>query len=461
MSIKDFSRLEKIVLIIISVSILGRFFILPFVSGLWWDEAVYLSLGRNLGSGIYSLDEFVLFETERPPLVPFLVYFSSESVLLSRIILSLLSVLGVIASYYLAKEAFGKKAALWASLFLACGYFFMFYTIKILSEGVFMLFLSLSALFFIRALKTNKIYFYIGSGVCAGLTVMARHFGVLILLGYTLSLIYLSVSKRQKKFLGYLLTVLLFSLITLSPWIALTSKYYSNPISAFLAKFDHVSGPYEYGLFRTASDYFFVWYVSAAFLIIGLAYILRTKIDKIKSVILLSFFLSIIFYLLLPGYKEPRYLLGFMPLATCIAGFGFVKLTEKGLKKVTASIVILLYIVSISSSFLWIWEDRIASKDLVEAGLYLKGIGQKNEIVMTLYHPYIYYLSQKRSVFLPRETDQVENVINDKGVKYILMHKNDKNYPGQGFFDTNPKFTKLAEFGQPWDTKLVVIYKVL
>ncbi len=462
MSLKNLSKTEKIILVIIAFSLFGRLAFLPFIQGVWWDEAVYLTLGRNIHSGIYSLDPVYFFETERPPLVPILVSLSSESIIFSRLFLSALSILGVVATYYLTKEIFGRKAAIWSSLFLSTAPFFLFFTLKILSEGVFILFLSLSALFFVRGLKQDKIIYYMGSGIFAALTVLARHFGVLLIIGYFFTLLYLLFAKKQKKYLTYVLVIFIFSSVSISPWLILTSKYYSNPLDAFFAKFSHVSGAYNYSLPNTAIDYFSVWYLSGIFLIAGLFYILKGKVDKVKAFCLLIFVMSVVFYILLPGYKEPRYLLGFLPLVSAIAGFGIVKTVEKRktLKKLLPIIAIVVCLISVTVIFQSIWNDRIAAKESVDAALYLKNIGEKGDIVMTLHYPYIYYISGKRAVFLTRDPDYISKDIKEKNVKYILVYKEDSRHPGYGFFNNKPEFIKLAAFGQAWDPQLAILYKV-
>ena len=459
---KDLDKTEKTVLIIIAFSLLGRLFFLPFIEGLWWDEVVYLTLGRNLPSGIYSLDASQIFETERPPLVPILVSPFSESILLSRLLLSMLSILGVLTSYYLTKETFSRRAAIWSSLFLSTGYFFLFFTMKVLSEGVFILFLSLSVLFFIRGIKTNKIYYYLVSGIFTGLTIMARHFGVLLLIVFLISLLYLFITERKKRYLGFIVIITLFAALTISPWFLLTSKYYSGPLDTFLAKFSHVSGPYNYSIVNTLLDYPIVWYFSTPFIFIGIFFLIKNKIKKVEGILLFLFVLSVAFYLLLPGYKEPRYLMGFMPIAMAIAGFGMVKFSEKIHKrKLVYFSIIVIYLISIGFSYFSIWDDRLASKETVEAGLYLKSIGEKDDVVMTLHHPYVYYLSQKRVVFLPKDQNHVESIIKNNKVKFVLINKWDKEYPGTEFFGNSTDFVKLASFGRSWDPEIINIYKVV
>jgi len=131
------TSLALLIILIISGSTLFYFFNIN--KGLWWDEAVYLGLAKNL---FERKGYFINFnqETFRPPLFPVLIsilwYFFGISENIVRFFIVIVSILSIFLTYLLTKEIFGEEEALWASLFLATSHMFLFYSLKILTESL-------------------------------------------------------------------------------------------------------------------------------------------------------------------------------------------------------------------------------------------------------------------------------------------------------------------------------------
>ncbi len=99
-----------------------------------WDEAVYLGMGKY----IYSLGHSGLWETIRPPGLPFLVgalwKLRLPYVFFSEIIMMLFGIGSILLSYLIANKLFNRKVAVLAAALLATSPWFYLYSSYILTE---------------------------------------------------------------------------------------------------------------------------------------------------------------------------------------------------------------------------------------------------------------------------------------------------------------------------------------
>ena len=73
---------------------------------LWWDEAVYLSLGKSILKGKYEITPDR--DTFRPVLFPVLVALSFlvDGEFLVRTLVAIFSIFSIISAYYMGKKLF-------------------------------------------------------------------------------------------------------------------------------------------------------------------------------------------------------------------------------------------------------------------------------------------------------------------------------------------------------------------
>ncbi len=475
-------HISHILVVIVAVSPLGILASLFMNQGLWWDEAVYLGLGRAIMKGQYSLHAEYPLESFRPPLFPFLLSAFSDSILASRFLASSLAALSAIAAYFLAKEIFNKKTALWSLLLFATSYLFVFFSTKILSESLFIIFSCISLIYFSRfAMKGNSGKHMALCGLFAGLAFMTRYIGFLLILSYFLFLSY-SLLKKQHRPSGFACFVSAIFLSTL-PWMALSWVYYGSPIGSFMENIRVFSGSPPEVLVSNYISLFSNVGPLAGFLpaLVVLAFY-STRNQKTtlpQKAVFLLLLLGLAYFILLP-YREIRYLLSFLPLATAIAGFGIAGLSEKyKLSKTPVfATIIILSIISMLVGFQSAWDNRLASHAAVEASQYLKTI--ETDSVLTQMYPYAYYFSGKKAVqfcenhfanpdFEKCQKELITNTYNPEkiphlmekyDIQYILFYRFEPTNPQKVFdyLESNPRFKKIKSFDE-FGTEAAIIYE--
>jgi len=450
-------RLKHILISLIIFSILAKFALPFFNEGMWWDEAVYLGLGRNVQKGMYSLDSGTALETFRPPVFPLLISLISDNILLARILVVLISAISVVTTYYLSKELFGKDIALLSSLFLSTNQLFVFFSTKILSEPLFMSFLSLSLLFFLRRKKpTNALV----SGVFAGLALMTRYLGTIIILSYALYFVYIFYRKKSKRVFGEAAPLLLGFLAVLSPWLLMSYAYYGSIFGAYLTNLAVYSESLPSGFSSYFADIFGIFGVQIIFVAIGL-YVLARQEKSGYNFLLYVFFLLPLAFFSLAFHREPRYLLSYMPIYAIFAGLVLKLENKKSFTKYLPLIAVLVCAASLFTGLVFAWNDRFSGRSLVEASVYLKNITDEKDAVMTESYPYVYYFSERRAIRFPDKYEDIGSIIEKNGVKFILVYKFEPGNPDyvDYYFDGKSEFIPVKKFEQWGDENAAVIYR--
>jgi 4-amino-4-deoxy-L-arabinose transferase-like glycosyltransferase len=483
-----FKYLNYLVFILILAS-LFRFVLIPLNEGLWWDEAVYLGLGKSITQGFYSLDQSYPLETFRPPLFPLLISIVSGSVLFARIFVALISLASIISVYFLAKELYGKEMAMWSSLFLSANYFFIFFSTKVLSEMLFISLFSLSILFFIKHTNKTKSRFMFLAGILAGLAFLTRYLGYVLILGYLLAFIYWIIKTKSRKKTHDFLIFFCALLIVLIPWFLISHSYYENPIGALITNYNvyTVAGNPDI----VSSGFFdvpYFWGYAGIFLILGLLFIFKdkNKTGASERFLLLIFSLSLIIFLLLP-FKEPRYLLSFISIYSVLMGLGVTRTINlniaKAIKIFIVAVVFIITITSIYSGFQRTWEDNHAAESLYQASLELKDLSNTDESILSQSYPYVYYLTQRTAIpFCENyiinneyencqwelinkiwEPETIPKLLEKYNIRYILVYKFEPTNPDYilNYLNSNPDFRKIKTFKQWGDEEASVIYEFI
>ena len=455
-------KLKLIIVIIIAASFLCKIAMVFSIRGLWWDEAVYLGLGKNLASGTYSLDTTYPVESFRPPLFPFLISLFHSSIPEARIFVCSLSLICILAIYFLFREKFGKRIALWSSFFLSTNAMFIFFTTKVLSETLFMIFLTVCIFFYLTWAKSGRNRDIFLSGVFAGLAFITRYFASILILSCMLSLFFAREGKPNK--LHCILCFTTGVLLVVSPWFALGVAYYNNPVGALLVngKIFLSSIPDQRGVLQ----FFDAFGFQLLFFVLGIITFFRVKIREKTFLLLLTFLSFAAFFSM--HHKEARYLLSFMPVYALISSFGVEHMAGGKTKKILMLIALAVGVASTFHGLNVIVSDRDAALPLVEACEFVKENIPHDAVVMTQSFPYAYYFLENDIVAVTGDVQTEEYYINEKkmfenkltwedvwyivnkhNVSYAIVYAPEPENPDyvQNFFKGN-KFELIRTFGE-------------
>jgi len=448
---------------VILISFLAKFILVFLNQGLWWDEAVYLGLGKSIQKGFYSLEQEKPVETFRPPVFPLVISVFSGDILIARIIVVLISMFSVAAVYLLSKELFGKETALWASLFLSANHLFVFFSTKILSEPLFISLISISLLFLFRGEKkpVNSLI----SGMFASLAFLTRYLGTILIVSCFLYFIALFFRKKEMKKTAKEFTFFLAGFLTvLFPWLMLSYIYYGNIFGAYFTNLIIYSGGPASSLLEHFSGILDIFGLQIVFVALGLYVVTRHMKQKVEAskLLLLAIFILPIIFALFASHIEPRYLLSYLPAYAIFFGIS-MKREFKHIGKFIKPIGLILCLFSMLLGFLMIWNDRFAANGLVESSLYLKGIASEKDVVMSESYPYIFYLSERKAVVFPQNPEDVTELAKSNNVKYVLLYKFEPGNPAYtaNYFENKTNFELIKSFGQWGDPEAVRIFKVV
>jgi len=144
----------------------------------WYDEAF---TGIAVKESFMGMMKMIMADVH-PPLyyltLKFFASFFNYSVFGIRLYSAIFGVLCVWAAFLFAKELFGKRAAVYASLIAAISPFAWQYSQEGRMYSMFSFFVILAAYFLVRGLKTNKTKYYILFGILLGLSTLTHYMGI-------------------------------------------------------------------------------------------------------------------------------------------------------------------------------------------------------------------------------------------------------------------------------------------
>jgi 4-amino-4-deoxy-L-arabinose transferase-like glycosyltransferase len=459
-------RLKYVLLSLILISLSAKLALVFFNQGMWWDEAVYLGLGEGVLNGHYSIDAQSAIETFRPPLFPVIISFFAGNALLVRIIVVLISMTSVAATYFLARELFGKEAALWACAFVSANQLFIFFSTKALTEPLFISLASVSLLLLFRSEK--KLAFSLLSGIVAGLAFLTRYLGTILVFSYFLYFLFLAIrgKKRARVAEGFVLFIAGFVTV-LSPWLAVSFFAYGSVLGAYFTNLSVFSGGPASSLLEHASGVFDIFGLLLPFMALGMYVFLKQlkrDLPAVRLALLAAFSIPLAFVVFAP-HVEPRYLLSYIPVyavffgVSLAHGIGALKRNARFL--VPAALI--LIVLSMIAGLGMIWNDRNAAVALVEGSRYLRATTNASDVVMSESYPYLYYIAERRTVRFPENPDDLAGVVKDNGVGYVLLYKFEPGNPAYTatYFENNKDFEPIKSFEQWGDPGAVTIYRAV
>ena len=438
MNYNDFFEKYSVIILFLSIAATASVSAYFFFSnqGYWWDEAVYLGLAKNL----YDDKGYCINakqESFRPQLFPYMIFFLwkifGQFEIVVKIIPPIFSIFSIIATYILARKMHGKQVAAWSSLIIATNHQFLFYTLKLLSETIFMTLFALSLyLLYLGFEKNKKMLLF--AGVSMGLTFLTRY------MGYVLPVLYaiypaVFLPKDRKHFSKiffdkfYWLGALLF-VIVLLPWLWMSYINFGSPLGALLAE----SGTVTTGWYIEGWNYYFAHWIEI-FGLVGLFTVPAAvySVFKIKDprnvFIVLAIAAIVLFFTILPR-KEMRYMVSFLPVFAVFFALGAAEIGKWFRKNTLVAFFVLTFCAfNFIAGIQMIQYDMQGGYALKEAGLYLSGMMTKSETIMSQNMPVLFYTAGRDIIYFPEKESDLTKTIADNNVKFIVIEKREPTYP--------------------------------
>ena len=168
------------------------------------------------------------FRTPGYPFFISIIYFISGNyvshVLLVQIFLNLIS---IVLLYKIGKELFSEKAGFIAAVLFSMDLHHIIFIYYILTETIYTTIFLLALFFFIKAIKTNQLKFFLFTGILYGISALVRpisQFYIFCVFAFTL-LYYL---KTWKKGIRFSFILLIGYFVAIAPWCARNYNEYGH-----------------------------------------------------------------------------------------------------------------------------------------------------------------------------------------------------------------------------------------
>jgi len=358
---------KKIIVALILAVCFIRIISVFFAQGWLNDEMTYMVTARGI------VNDFSYSPAFLAPTFPFTLSFFyfifgvSEAV--SRAVPIIFGILGIIAVYYLGKRLYDEEIGLYSALFIAILPLHWFYSIRVMTDAVFVFLSAIFILLFFLSLKKEKLL--IPTAVIGVLIFLIKYIGIIFLIFFLVYLLW----KKRSVFKGkYFWISVVLGLIVISPWIFNNVSVFDHPFGAVFSQVDvnvpEVYHPFHIVYYILSSHIEFALFIP--FVIFGIYYLARRPNEKNKFMFL--FLIIGLIVLSLWTVERYRYLLPLMPVFAVITAFSFRRIREKWGEKILLIIVILLLL---GNSFIVFSQFESYPKmekyvNLESAGLFLK-----------------------------------------------------------------------------------------
>lgn len=425
--VKDNYDKVFIIVLILTFAIRIGFFIITKNQPMWFDEAEYLSTAKYwAGMAGHMTDVWYYRRGFFWPLFCSLFFRTGLGEITIRFVTVLFSTGIVAVSYFLIRDMFNKKYALFASIGLAFSWVALFFTGRVMTDIPATFLLLLSLLFFWKGyeLKQGNKFVYL-SVIFLAISVLTRMQNVMFVPFFFLLVFF----KEKFAFLKnkVLWIALLIFLITLLPHFIMYNQHFGNPVTDIASWYLGVKTeavPVARASFTNWFIYFkdfpynltipiFILFIIGALYFFADIFLGFDKIFKNKNIQNKLFvFLWIVIPLLLLGYMQAdpnaqqRYTMLQHPFLFMIAAiplFEIGKLIEKNSKFNKKFIMILLMVVFVATlipNLVWgyqLTENKLNSYlEVKQAGEWLKQNSNINDSIITNSFPHISYYSERR-----------------------------------------------------------------
>jgi len=468
---------------------------------LWYDEASYLAAAKQWGLGLHIRD---IWYYRRGFLFP-LIYAAFFKFGLGEISIRFTEVLFstgfVFVSYFIVRDLFNKKIAIFSSICLTFSWILLFFTGRILTDIPASFFIILSLFFFWKCyvMKKGNKFLYLFALFFA-FAVLIRMQSLMFAFPF---LIMMFIKEKGKMFKNKHLWISLgiFAVIML-PQAILYTTHYGNPITDILAHYFSVGTKETVGTNpRVLSSHIFDYFINLPYImsipllilfLIGVGYFLLDIIlgfDQIfkNEDIQKKFFILcwIVFLFLIMGYLtsldyiEQRYITAGLPFLFLIASIPLVKVSEFFVKKfkmkefssviLVSLILVVLLVVNIfgasnyRTSFDLLENKKTSYLEVQQAGLWLKANSNPADIIISNSQTQMEYYSERTTYNMPElasnDTQFQENVTKMKPA-YLMLSSFESHDPWMYEYPVkhNDTLTPVQVYQQD-EKPVVVIYK--
>ncbi len=471
--IKD--NYDKVFIVILILAFIIRFwiFLKTMNQPLWWDTASYLATAKQWGLGLNVNSVWYFrrgFLWALIPAIFFKLGLGETGIRFATVLFST----GIVAvSYFLIRDMFSKKIALFTSLIMTFSWVYLFFAGRPMTSTPASFFILLSLFFFWKGYvqkKGNKfIYLF---GLFFALSVLTR---MQYLMFAPVFAIYVFTKEKFKLFKNKHLwiAVIIFSL-TFLPHAILYSQHFGNFLLDMLTYYVRIPGLTQPGsispiakadihLFKFITDlpYALSKPIFALFFIGLFCYFIDMflGIDKIFKNPEVQKKIFIFFWLLIPllvlGYMSPypqqRYLMPLYPFLFAIAVIPLFKVGDLFKSKSKAKDIIIFALVLLlvtyptfslvqnsQSNLAWansLIDNKINSYgEVMQAGIWMKENSETGDIVISESYPQTAYYSE-RSTF----------AFSGKGNPELHVEQNEEEF--NEFIKLNkPKYMMISIF---------------
>ena len=337
---------------LIFIGCILRFVNLGFNS-LWLDEGATFDIAQNTFVGIW---ETTMGGEVNPPL-----FYWMESVMLLlgtsefilRFIPALMGCLTIPVLYFVGKEVGGKLCGIVTAGLLTFSSFHVYYSQEARAYTTMLFFFSLVLLFYLIALKTNKIWCWILSGLFASLAFWTHFYvfvGIAILYLHAIIVNWKKIRENMKSVLPILASMGTFLLVSL-PLIVVTVGLFiirtsSEPTWGY-SGFDLIYST----LYLLSGSEMYLTVIFTIMAIVGIVWLFRTKENRYNSLfILLSLVLTFVISVFLAEKMpiNPRHLMFILPFFFVAVGAAFTIIPKEiDYKKVGVVLLILICLVNL------------------------------------------------------------------------------------------------------------------
>ncbi len=478
------SSLLAIILLAIAIRI--YYFVLTSNQPLWWDEAEYMQMARKWAFGINFQINPV-----RDVLLSFItaIFFKiSQSEILPRLMILLISIVSVPAIYLLGKEVYDKKIGLLAAFFMSVFYLNLFYTYRLMVDLPSLTFFTFSAFLFFKYFKTNKPkYLYLASLVL-GIGTLFRITTALLLLAV---LIYLLFTEKLKFLLKkeIWISALIF-LIILAPYLIWGYLQFHGFILLQAAAWNAPQGTSAsiisgglnvLGYYITSFPIYLTWILLIFFIlglllltrmILGFDILMKEKEMKLRGdfFIILLLIIPLIINSFAVQTNDDRYIFCSFPSIFIISGlsimFCFNYIKKK--MKIIAVILIILLLGFVAFSQIESADTLIKQKlpsyvEVMEAGLFLRQNSNVSDEIITSSPYQIGYYSHRDTLNFPASQNDFESLLKtDKNIKFYVIsaYEQSSNWTFSYPQEENLTIAMAYFFDQAQTQPAVIIYNL-
>lgn len=422
---------------------------------LWWDEAVYLSLGKSILKGRYEIAPGR--DTFRPVLFPFLIALSFliDGEVLVRIMIVIFTIFSIISTHYMGKKLFNVKTGLLAALVMLSFPLFIFNSNKILAEAVFLTFSSLAITTFYLGIERNKKFLYL-SAFFTGIGILTKYFGFFLLMIYFVYILFrkkIQIFKRRELYIS-----LIIFFLTLTPWFIINTIYYRNPIGGIFENADiFLPLPENHPFYFFFTNSWEIFGLSAIFIPVGIFYALK---DRKSNILLISIYALIPFaFFSFMHHKEPRYLISFFPAFSCLIAFAIQNIPKR-VRTFTYGLLLVALILGLYLGCKKIAYEEVDLDVLKEGSFFIKQMTHADEYVMSESYPHLSYYADRMSIRPPIDKEKFYSLMEEYNITYVFVDDAELGNPSYllGELRTT-NFEEVKFFSNPQRT--VTIYKKL